>query len=96
MITVYSQNNELLANLDNINTPSILEEINGEYTFGFQAVQDDKVEYINTNNYLEVDENYFDIMNVKSYRNNNELFLNIICDHLSYRLLDYELEKFEH
>ena len=35
MITVYSQNNELLANLDNINTPSILEEINGEYTFGF-------------------------------------------------------------
>lgn len=96
MITVYNQTNELLANLDNINNPNISEEINGEYTFAFQAIRDDKVEYINTNNYIEVDDNYFDIMNVKSYRNNTGLFLDVSCDHVSYRLLDYELDSFEY
>jgi hypothetical protein len=82
---------ELQAYIKPINA-SIQEEINRAFTFSFNAVLDEKSEYINQNNIVEIEDNYFNIAYFKKNRNNS-LTIEADCEHVSYSLNDSEYDK---
>lgn len=78
------------AVVDQVISANISEAINAEYTFKFSApIDDEKAQYINTDNVAEVESNYFDIVYTKEQRNtDNTLIISADCEHVSYRLND--------
>jgi hypothetical protein len=82
---------ELQAYIKPINA-SIQEEINRAFTLSFNAVLDEKSEYINQNNIVEIEDNYFNIAYFKKNRNNS-LTIEADCEHVSYSLNDSEYDK---
>lgn len=89
MIKILNQSFELLAILQNVESPLILEEINGAYDLSFKTVIDtEKSQYINYQNIIEIEDNYFNIVCYKKNRNSdNTTTIDVQCEHKSYDLL---------
>ncbi len=87
-----------LAILDNLIDPDISEQVNGEYTFTFTAIIEElKTDYIHYDNFIEVDDNIFLISKyIKKRTQDNKLLVNVLCEHVSYLLIEYDLENFDH
>lgn len=91
MIVLYDKaTNAKLALLDDIiidDSMSITRQINGEFTFKFEALESDlKSEYFEGNNYVLVDGFYFDIVYIEQIHV-EALTYGIECEHISYRLI---------
>ena len=88
MIKIINSSNETLAILQNVVSPIISEELNREFTFTFSAVIDsDKSNYVNYQNKVEVEDNYFNIVYTEEERTTEGLFIRAQCEHVSYDLL---------
>jgi hypothetical protein len=70
----------------------IEEEINRAFTLSFSTVLDEKSEYINHNNIVEIEDNYFNITYFKKNRNDS-LTIEADCEHISYDLNKEEYDK---
>lgn len=93
---LYNSSNTKVAVLDNIidETATITRKINGQFTFGFQAHEKElKSEYFNFEGYVAVGDKLFDIKYVQTDHNTSVVY-NLDCEHVSYRLIDYELESY--
>ncbi len=89
---IYNSDGELLAVLSNIirDTASVRRVINGEFTFTFEAYEEElKSEYFATDNLVVVDGQSFDIKYYEQ-RHNNDVRYQIQCEHVNYRLEDGE------
>lgn len=88
MIKVINSANTSLAILKNVVSPIISEDLNREFTFSFSTVIDgDKSSYVNYQNKIEVENNYFNIVYTEENRTADGLFINAQCEHVSYDLL---------
>lgn len=88
MIKIIDSANLTLAILDNVTSPIISEEINREYKFSFTTVIDNsKSSYVNYQNKVEVENDYFNIVYTEEERTQDGLFINVDCEHVSYDLL---------
>ena len=88
MIKILNQSLETLAILQNVVSPLITEEINGQFTLDFATVIDnDKSAHVNYQNIIESESNYFNIVYTEEERSQNGLFINAQCEHVSYDLL---------
>ncbi|MDD5502472.1 MAG: phage tail protein [Candidatus Thermoplasmatota archaeon] len=88
MIKILNSSNQTLAFLENVTSPIISEELNREYTFNFTTVIDnDKSNYVNYQNKVEVEDNYFNIVYTEEERTTDGIFINTTCEHVSYDLL---------
>src|SRR5690625_3211916 len=75
--------------------PSLYEEINRGYQLSFAAyVDDNKSSYITQNSIVDVDDQYFDIAQLQKSRSGAKIVIDAICEHVSYRLIDNELDYF--
>ena len=92
MVKVLNASLETLAILENATNSIILEELNREFIFSFTTIIDnDKSNYVNYQNKVEVEDNYFNIVYTEEERTNNGLFINAQCEHVSYDLIDEAL-----
>lgn len=88
MIKILNSANETQAILENVVSPLVSEEINGQFTFSFSTVIDsDKSSYVNYQNKVEADSNYFNIAYTEEERTQDGLFITAQCEHVSYDLL---------
>jgi hypothetical protein len=88
MVRIISSSNEIMAILQNVVSPIISEELNREFTFIFSTVIDnDKSNYVNYQNKVEVEDNYFNIVYTEEERTAEGLFIRAQCEHVSYDLL---------
>lgn len=98
MIKIISSTLKLLKNIKNPINPQRFEEINGENTLDFTVVLDEKTaSYVNENNLVELDNDYFDIAYYsKDMNEDGTATMDVECEHVSYRLNDpvYDLETF--
>ncbi len=91
MVKIINSSNETLAILQNVVSPIISEELNREFTFTFSTVIDnDKSSYVNYQNKVEVEDNYFNIVYTEEERTTDGLFIRVECEHVSYDLLDIQ------
>jgi hypothetical protein len=90
MLKILNSSLQLQAVVKNVLSPLISEEINREFTFSFVVVIDgEKSQYINTDNKVEVENNYFDIVYTKEQRNSDDtVIVRAECEHVSYELND--------
>lgn len=89
LIKVLDSSLNILAILNNVIDTIISEAINREFTFSFTAVIDnDKSSYVNYQNKVEVEDNYFNIVYTEEERTTDGLFINAQCEHVSYDWLD--------
>jgi hypothetical protein len=88
MLKIINNSLQLQAVIENVLSPLITEEINGEFSFGFSAIIDgEKSHYINTDNIAVVEDNYFNIIYSKEQRHaNNTITTSVKCEHVSYDL----------
>jgi len=94
---IYNSSGELLAVLSNIitDTASIKRVVNGEFTFTFQAYEEElKSEFFNVGNVIMIDGQYFDIKYYE-HRHNQGVTYQIQCEHVNYRLEDGEENTYE-
>jgi hypothetical protein len=88
MFKIINSSNQTLVILDNVINPVITEAINREFTFSFSTVIDnDKSSYVNYQNKVEVEDNYFNIVYTEEERTAEGLFIRVQCEHVSYDLL---------
>lgn len=88
MIKIINSSNQTLAILQNVVSPIITEDINREFTFSFLTVIDnDKSSYVNYQNKVEVEDNYFNIVYTEEERTQDGIFINAQCEHVSYDLI---------
>jgi hypothetical protein len=88
MVRIINSANETLAILQNVVSPLISEELNREFTFTFSTIVDnDKSNYVNYQNKVEVEDNYFNIVYTEEERTAEGLFIRAQCEHVSYDLL---------
>lgn len=68
--------------------PLIRVTLAGEYTLSFQTTVK-YMDYINQNNYVQVDDELFKIQKFKNYRTtDNALYIDVYCEQVSYLLVD--------
>jgi len=95
MIKIRDSNGDLLAILTEYTGPVIREAINGEYTFAFTVVMDDKSEYISEEHFAEVNDQYFSIIHLRQMRNRDgSLVMQVNCEQVSFELLDVKYDSF--
>ncbi len=88
MLKVISNNPSFIDEI----SPSIREEINGEYTLDFSAIiEDDKP--ITADDEFELS-NRFQVATFESENTGEGLYYNLSCEHVSYQLIDDELDNF--
>jgi len=73
-------------------SPTIREEINGEYTLDFSAIIDED-KPITADDEFELD-NRFQVATLDSENTGEGLYYNLSCEHVSYQLIDHELDNF--
>jgi len=87
MVKIINSALETLALLENVTSPMISEEINRAFTFDFSAVIDNnKSTYVNYQNKVEVEDNYFNIVKTIEQRTSDGIFVSANCEHVSYDL----------
>ena len=97
-IEIYNTSLELLGVVDRVVTSKKSERINSDYTLDFQTfLTADVVSLISGDNVAYVDSDYFDIVYYKkSQTQDGRLYVDVQCEHVSYRLNDpeYDVEYF--
>lgn len=98
MITLFNRNtNEKIAYLDDViieDTIQITRKINGEFTLSFEILEDDlKTIYLDSEGYILCDGYYFDIKYIEK-EHSDTLTYRIECEHVSYRLIENEVEYY--
>ena len=98
MITLFNRNtNEKLAYLDDViieDSIQITRKINGEFTLSFEILEDDlKTIYLESEGYVLCDGYYFDIKYIEK-DHSDTLTYRIECEHVSYRLIESEVEYY--
>ncbi|KXZ40004.1 phage minor structural protein, N-terminal region [Alkalithermobacter thermoalcaliphilus JW-YL-7 = DSM 7308] len=93
---IFNSQGKTLVILDNFVTAKIKKQINGEYIFEFTTILEElKTEYIHHNNYIEVDNQFFQIAKYEKERTSeNKLFIHVLCEQVSYKLIDYIVPQF--
>ncbi|AOY76925.1 prophage endopeptidase tail family protein [Clostridium formicaceticum] len=96
MIRIVDGNNKQLAILDKLINPIIKEQINGEYIFTFTTVIEElKSEYIHHDNYIETDDNLFQIAKyTKERTQDNKVLIHVLAEQMSYKLIDISINSF--
>lgn len=98
MISILDSAKERMAIIKDIISPWRFEEINGENKLEFGAILTDKVaSYINENNIVEFDDDYFDVAYyTKDLNEDGTATMNVECEHVSYRLNnpEYDMDYF--
>lgn len=87
---LYNSSDELLAVLDNIikDSAEIKREVNGEFTFSFEAYEKElKSEYFASDNYVAIENQHFDLCYIEQTHNNSVVY-RLQCEHVFYRLHD--------
>lgn len=75
------------ANLENVINAEISESINQEYTLSFSTfIEADTEPFLNHNHIVEVENNYFNIVSYRKYRNGGAKIISVECEHVSYNL----------
>ena len=87
---------QLLAVVAKVINPTISEELNGAYTFDFEyIIDDDKSQYMQVGNIVEVENNYFRICYTEESRNADDtLTISVSCEHIVYDLIEQELDYY--
>ncbi len=95
-IKIYNPDLTLLAVVAKAIKPTITEELNGAYTFDFEYVIDDeKSQYMQVGNIVEVENNYFRICYTEESRNADDtLTISVSCEHIVYDLIEQELDYY--
>ena len=97
-ITIYNQSLELLGEIDRVISAKKSERINSDYVLEFSTFLTEKVaSLISGDNVAKVDSEYFDIVYYKkSQAQYGKLYVDVQCEHVSYRLNDpdFDLEYF--
>lgn len=95
-IKIYNPNLTLLAVVAKVIKPTITEELNGAYTFDFEYVIDDeKSQYMQVGNIVEVENNYFRICYTEESRNADDtMTISVSCEHVVYDLIEHELDYY--
>lgn len=95
-LKIYNPNLTLLAVVAKAIKPTITEELNGAYTFDFSYVIDDeKSQYMQVGNIVEVENNYFRICYTEESRNADDtLTISVSCEHIVYDLIEHELDYY--
>lgn len=93
---IYNPNLTLLAVVAKVIKPTIAEELNGAYTFDFSYVIDDeKSQYMQVGNIVEVENNYFRICYTEETRNDDDtMTISVSCEHVVYDLIEQELDYY--
>jgi len=87
---------QLLAVVAKVINPTISEELNGAYTFDFEYIIDDeKSQYMQVGNIVEVEGNYFRIAYTEETRNDDDtMTISVSCEHVVYDLIEQELDYY--
>ncbi|MDW7669899.1 MAG: phage tail spike protein, partial [Bacillota bacterium] len=98
MITLFNRStNEKIAYLDDViieDSIQITRKINGEFTLSFELLEDDlKRIYLESEGYILCDGYYFDIKYIEK-EHSDTLTYRIECEHVSYRLIENEIEYY--
>ena len=96
---IINKDNEVIAILNNLETCTIQEIINGAYTLSFVATVDDlKTQFLyDEDNIIEVNNDLFKPLDiVEIHADNNELTVSVYCEHISYNLLEHEFDNFSY
>lgn len=98
MISLFSRStNEKMAYLDDViieDSLQITRKINGEFILSFELLEDDlKSIYLKSEGYILCDGYYFDIKYIEKEHSDN-LTYRIECEHVSYRLIESEVEYY--
>ena len=92
MLKIINSANETVEILQNVVSPIISEGINREFTFDFTTIIDnDKSNYVNYQNKVEVEDNYFNIVYTEEERTQDGLYIKAQCEHVSYDLISANL-----
>lgn len=97
MINIRDSNGRLLACLEDYTEPTVSEVINGAYTISLVAIidEDGKSQYIHHENRVEADGQMYSIVeHVRKRTASGELLVAVYGEHVSYKLLDGELESY--
>lgn len=77
-----------LTRIQNVINPIISEQVNAHYTFSFDTIVDENMQYLNNKHIIEVDDDYFRIARVVKSRDTSIMSVTVECEHISYDLLD--------
>jgi hypothetical protein len=94
---LYTNAGVRIAELNNIiqDSATIKRVINGEFTFAFEAIEQElKSEYFDVDNYLVIENQTFDIKCVEQ-KHETDVVYKIQCEHVNYRLQDGEANSYE-
>lgn len=94
MITILNNSYQPLSVLEEYLNDEITEQINGSYTFKFAVYMDEeKSQYIDTANLVEVEGQFFNIVKHRRTRSENgQVLITVECEQVSYDLLFYLFE----
>ncbi len=98
MVILYDSEGNKKAILDNIikETAKIKRVVNGEYIFGFDALEKElKSEFFTIDNTVEVNEQRYDIKYIEQSHESGKVVYKIQCEHVNYRLNDGEENQLE-
>jgi len=91
---IFDSNNIELATLNNITSNSLKRRVNSFYEFNFQCYEEEfKSEYIQFTNYIQTDDETFDIAYIDVSNVNNSPYYDVKCEHVFYRLHDDATKK---
>ena len=91
---IFDSNNIELATLNNITSNSLKRRVNSFYEFNFQCYEEEfKTEYIQFENYIQTDDETFDIAYINESDVNNSPYYDVKCEHVFYRLHDDATKK---
>lgn len=79
--------------ISNVMNPLISEQINAQYTFSFETLFDGNAKYMNNENMIEMDNDYFKVNRIMKERGSS-VSMSVNCEHVSYQLIkkkDYPL-----
>lgn len=96
-IKIIDSNNVVLAYLNNITDGYVKQVVNGEYSINFTAlIEELKTVFLyDTNNLLEYNNDYFNIVTIDEIHNeNNMLMVNVYAEHICYDLLNITYNSF--
>jgi hypothetical protein len=98
LISLFNKStNEKIAYLDDLiieDTIQITRKINGEFTLSFEIMEDDlKTIYLDSEGYILCNGYYFDIKYIEK-EHSDTLTYRIECEHVSYRLIESEVEYY--
>ncbi|WP_312756098.1 prophage endopeptidase tail family protein, partial [Rummeliibacillus suwonensis] len=79
--------------ISNVMNPLISEQINAQYTFSFETLFDGNAKYMNNENMIEIENDYFKVNRIVKERGSS-VSMSVNCEHVSYQLIkkkDYPL-----